>query len=400
MMRVVIAIGTRPEAIKMAPVIHAIRTAPDFESIVCASGQHREMLKSGLDIFGIVPDLDLDAMGSAKSLNETFGVVVSRFDGVLDEMRPDVVLVHGDTSTTAACAIAAFHRRIRVGHVEAGLRTHDLSQPWPEELNRRVVDIAADDLFAPTQAAKHNLLAENLGAKRIHVTGNTIVDALQMILARIRTDAALHDRLQRGFDFLDPAKRLVLVTTHRRENFGQPLREILAALTEISRLPGVQIVIPVHLNPNVRAPVMEALSGISNIHLIAPADYGSFIWLLDRASLVITDSGGIQEEAPSLGKHVLVMRELTERPEGVEAGYLELVGTSAANIVASARRHLHRDHARPAGSASPFGDGKAAQRIVGILRGEEPMPLWPREQAVRPRFTGGPEVHRTGAEAF
>ncbi|MFN0194280.1 MAG: non-hydrolyzing UDP-N-acetylglucosamine 2-epimerase [Aestuariivirga sp.] len=374
-MRVIVAIGTRPEAIKMAPVITALRQAQGFEVIVCASGQHRDMLKSGFDIFGIAPDIDLAAMTESGSLNELMSAIVSRFDQTLDDVQPDAVLVHGDTTTASACAMAAFHRRVRVCHVEAGLRTHDFGQPWPEELNRRIVDAIAEDLFAPTKTAKRNLLAENLGQKRIYVTGNTIVDALQSIVAKIKSDSSLRGGFERAFEFLDPGKRLVLVTTHRRENFGQPLRDILAALAKIAALPGIQIVLPVHLNPNVRAPVMSALSGISNIFLTGPADYGSFIWLLDRAALVITDSGGVQEEAPSLGKPVLVMREVTERPEGVEAGYLRLVGTSASAIFDNAKHYLNCAGEDLRGKPNPYGDGHAAQRITAILAGKPALPL-------------------------
>jgi UDP-N-acetylglucosamine 2-epimerase (non-hydrolysing) len=359
----------------MAPVIMALRAAPGIEAIVCSSGQHRDMLKSGLDIFGIAPDLDLEAMNEAGSLNALMGTVLQRFDATLAEVKPDIVLVHGDTTTSAACAMAAFHRRVRVGHVEAGLRTRDLTQPWPEEFNRRIADVAADDLFAPTEAAKQNLLAETLGPKRIHVTGNTIVDALQAIVAKIRADESLRGELARAFPPLDPAKRLVLVTTHRRENFGEPLRQILAALVEIAKCPDVEIILPMHLNPNVRGPVSEALSGIANIHLTEPAGYGGFMWLLDRAALVITDSGGVQEEAPSLGKPVLVMRDVTERPEGIAAGFLKLVGTNAERIVASARHYLEAGAADLASRPNPYGDGRAAQRIVAILRGEPPPPL-------------------------
>jgi UDP-N-acetylglucosamine 2-epimerase (non-hydrolysing) len=375
-MRVIVAIGTRPEAIKMAPVIKALQAASDVEAIVCASGQHRDMLKAGFDIFGIEPDIDLEAMTAASSLNELMSVVIARFDRTLSDLSPDVLLVHGDTTTAAACATAAFHRNIRVGHVEAGLRTHDMTQPWPEEFNRRVVDVVAQDLFAPTVTAKANLLAENLGDKSIHVTGNTIVDALQAIVAMIGNDSGLRDALERKYSFIDPTKRLVLVTTHRRENFGQPLREILNAIMAIARFPDVQIVIPVHLNPNVRGPVTQALSGISNVHLTDPADYASFVWLLDKAALVITDSGGVQEEAPSLGKPVLVMRDVTERPEGIKAGYLRLVGTSAKEIVGNARYYLDGPGMRVGGQPNPYGDGLAATRIVKLLRGEATPPFF------------------------
>jgi UDP-N-acetylglucosamine 2-epimerase (non-hydrolysing) len=368
-MRILTVIGTRPEAIKMAPVIHGLARAKGIDSVVCSSGQHRDMIKSALDIFGIVPDLDLAAMDAASTLNGLMSVIVERFDRAIDEVKPDVVLVHGDTTTTAACSMAAFHRNIKVGHVEAGLRTRDLTQPWPEEFNRRVTDIVSEYLFAPTESARNNLLAETLGPKRIYVTGNTIVDAL--VIARVRSDGALRAEMESKFGFLDPAKRLVLVTTHRRENFGEPLQNILKALNRIAELPDIQILLPVHLNPNVRGPVREALSGHRNIHLTEPVDYQGFMWLLDRASLIATDSGGIQEEAPSLGKPVLLMREVTERPEGVEAGFIRIVGTSAERIIASAEHYLASGAmAALEARGNPYGDGRATDRIIAALRGE------------------------------
>jgi UDP-N-acetylglucosamine 2-epimerase (non-hydrolysing) len=380
-MKVIAAIGTRPEAIKMAPVIAALKAEPGLETIVCASGQHRDMLQSVLDLFGIAPDIDLGAMNAEGSLNRLMSTVMARFDATLAETKPDIVLVHGDTTTSAACALAAFHRGIRIGHVEAGLRTRDLARPWPEELNRRIVDVAARDLFAPTEEARRNLLAEALGEKNIHVTGNTIVDAVLSVAAKLRADGKLRAGLEKAYGFLDPGKRLVLVTTHRRENFGAPLKEILAALRDIATLPDVEIVLPVHLNPGVRQPVREALSGSANIHLTEPMGYGGLIWLLDRAALVLTDSGGIQEEAPSLGKTVLVMREVTERPEGIAAGFIRLVGTSAPGIVENARRTLAGGDAGLAGRPNPYGDGRAAERIVAILHGETPPPFSPGKTA-------------------
>lgn len=356
--------GTRPEAIKMAPVVRALKAAPGVETLVWSTGQHRQMLDQVMDLFRIEADRDLQVMTADQTLNGLFARVVSRLEDVFLEERPDRVLVHGDTSTAAAAATAAFHRGIPVGHVEAGLRSGRMDQPWPEEFNRRVVDLVADHLYAPTERARQHLLSENLGGK-IVVTGNTVVDALLHVKGRIDNEPALAGELAARFPQLDPSKRLVLVTGHRRENFGDGFLNICKAIADISELPDVQVLYPVHLNPNVQKPVMELLADRANISLIEPVDYLSFVYLMGRSTIILTDSGGVQEEAPSLGKPVLVMREVTERPEAVEAGVVRLVGADAENIVMSVKDALEG----PARSeiVNPYGDGKAAERIVAEI---------------------------------
>ena len=352
----------------MAPVVRALKAAPGVETLVWSTGQHRQMLDQVMSLFEIEADRDLQVMTPDQTLNGLFGRVVSRMEEVFLEERPDRVLVHGDTSTAAAAATAAFHRGIPVGHVEAGLRSGHMHQPWPEEFNRRVVDLVADHLYAPTASARDNLLAENLGARNIVVTGNTVVDALLHVKGRIDDEPALAGELSARFPQIDPSKRLVLVTGHRRENFGDGFLNICKALAEISELPDVQVLYPVHLNPNVQRPVMSLLADRPNISLIEPVDYLSFVYLMGRSTVILTDSGGVQEEAPSLGKPVLVMREVTERPEAVEAGVVRLVGAQAENIVRSVKDALEG----PARSqiVNPYGDGKAAERIVGEIVAE------------------------------
>lgn len=363
--------GTRPEAIKMAPVVKQLEVAPGIESIVCVSGQHRSMLTQVLDLFGIDPHHDLDLMTNDQTLNGFSSRLFAGLDDVLAREQPDRVLVHGDTTTASMAALAAFHRRIPVGHVEAGLRTGDLSRPWPEEMNRRVVDVVSDLLFAPTASAKTNLLAESLQGRAI-VTGNTVIDALYLITDRIDRDPALRAELDRALPFLDDAKPVVLVTGHRRESFGAGFGAICEALAEIARTEAVQIVYPVHLNPNVRGPVHGVLGGVPNVHLIEPLDYLGFVRLMQRAAIVLTDSGGVQEEAPALGKPVLVMREVTERPEALAAGGVKLVGTRRESIVGATRALL--EHIRAgmptAGRMSPYGDGLASARIAAAVAGQ------------------------------
>jgi len=363
--------GTRPEAIKMAPVVEALRRMAGVTSLICVTGQHRQMLDQVLRLFGIAADHDLGLMTRDQTLNGLAGRALSAIDAVLDEVKPDRVLVHGDTTTAMAASLAAFHRRIPVGHVEAGLRTYDLAQPWPEEMNRRIVDLASDLLFAPTAQSKANLLGERLPGK-IVVTGNTVIDALDATVARIEDDAALRGRLERQFAHLSSDRRLLLVTGHRRENFGAGFDNICRALAALSRRPDIEIVYPVHLNPNVRGPVLGALSECPNLHLVEPLDYLPFVYLMRRAHVVLTDSGGVQEEAPSLGKPVLVMRDVTERPEAVAAGTVLLVGTDADRIIASVSRLFDDDaeHAHFSRRANPYGDGRAAQRIVAALTGK------------------------------
>jgi len=346
----------------MAPVVRALKARPDIETTVWSTGQHREMLAQVLDLFEITADRDLAVMQPDQTLNGLFSRVLGRMDEVFAEERPDRVLVHGDTTTAAAAATAAFHRGVPVGHVEAGLRSGHMDKPWPEEFNRRVVDLVADHLYAPTVSARDNLLKENLGERHIVVTGNTVVDALLHVKGRIDNEPELAGQLAAKFPQLDPARRLVLVTGHRRENFGDGFLNICQALQEISLDPDVQVLYPVHLNPNVQRPVLELLADRPNISLIDPVDYLSFVYLMGRSTVILTDSGGVQEEAPSLGKPVLVMREVTERPEAVDAGVVRLVGARCENIVRSVRETL----AEPSRAeiANPYGDGQAAARIV------------------------------------
>ena len=328
------------------------------------------MLDPILDLFGIGIDHDLAVMRPGQSLNGLMSRIMQQIDEVLEAERPDRILVHGDTTTASAAALAAFHRKIPIGHVEAGLRTGRLDQPWPEEMNRRVVDVVADHLYAPTAGAADHLLAENLGEKRITVTGNTVIDALLYMIGRLERDPELTASLDAQFGFIDPAHQLVLVTGHRRENFGAGFEGICRALGEIAERPETTVVYPVHLNPNVRGPVMATLGGRRNIHLIEPVSYAPFVRLMQRATVILTDSGGVQEEAPSLGKPVLVMRDVTERPEAVAAGTARLVGTDPDRIIAMTSAYLDdpllRENART--RANPYGDGRASDRIIKEIR--------------------------------
>ena len=317
-----------------------------------------------------MPDYDLALMTQDQSLNALAGRALMALDDVLDKVKPDRVLVHGDTTTAMAAALAAFHRRIPIGHVEAGLRTRDLSRPWPEEMNRRVVDVVSDLLFAPTSGAKANLAAERLGG-RIVVTGNTVVDALLATVARVKDDTGLQAQLAAQFSYLAADRKLLLVTGHRRESFGSGFNKICVALRRLSGRPDIEMVYPVHLNPNVRGPVLGTLSGRTNIHLVEPLEYVPFVYLMQRAHVVLTDSGGVQEEAPSLGKPVLVMRGVTERPEAVEAGTVHLVGTDPSRIITAVNKLFDDDDAyrRFARRLNPYGDGAASDRIVAALTG-------------------------------
>ncbi|WP_428944474.1 non-hydrolyzing UDP-N-acetylglucosamine 2-epimerase [Pantoea sp. FN060301] len=370
-MKVLTVFGTRPEAIKMAPLVHALAQDSEIEARLCVTAQHREMLDQVLQLFAITPDYDLNIMRPGQGLTEVTSRILEGLKGVFAEFTPDVVLVHGDTTTTFAASLAAFYHRIPVGHVEAGLRTGDLYSPWPEEANRTLTGHLATYHFPPTEAARQNLLSENLNAARMFVTGNTVIDALFWVRDRVLKDASLHSSLATRYPFLDPAKKMILVTGHRRESFGGGFERICSALAEIARLhPDVQIVYPVHLNPNVSEPVNRILRGIENIVLIEPQEYLPFVWLMVHAWLILTDSGGIQEEAPSLGKPVLVMRETTERPEAVEAGTVRLVGTDVQKIVSEATRLLSDEEAYHSMSRAhnPYGDGLACQRIVQALK--------------------------------
>ena len=364
--KVMVVFGTRPEAIKMAPVVKALQQTPGIESLVAVTAQHRQMLDQVLDLFGIAPDDDLDLMQANQGLPDLFGRMLTGMAAVIEQRAPDMVLVHGDTSTTLAASLAAFYARVPVGHVEAGLRTGNMLAPWPEEMNRRLTAPLATLHFAPTGRARDNLLAEGVPQESIHVTGNTVIDALLDVSARIHENPDLQARLNAGFPFLDPSRRLVLVTGHRRENFGQGFEDICSALARIASSREVQLVYPVHLNPNVREPVNRMLGRLDNVHLIEPLDYLPFVHLMTRAYLIITDSGGIQEEAPSLGKPVLVMRHATERPEAVDAGTVKLVGTHPDTILSETLRLLDDPtaHAAMSKAHNPYGDGKAGERIA------------------------------------
>ena len=370
-MRVLSVFGTRPEAIKMAPVVNTLNGASGIDASVCVTAQHREMLDPVLQLFDIQPDYDLDVMREDQSLaNITQAVLLGMMD-VLDDFNPDHVLVHGDTTTTFAAALAAFYRKLPVAHVEAGLRTGDVYAPYPEEMNRRLTDDLCNLFFAPTQTGADNLIREGVDPDRIFVTGNTVIDALLQIVDKLKTDSALRDRLDDEFLFLNSMRRLILVTGHRRENFGDGFERICTALKTLSERDDVEIVYPVHLNPNAQTPVKRMLDSAKNIHLTEPQEYLSFVYLMNRAHFVITDSGGIQEEAPSIGKPVLVMREKTERPEAVDAGTVKLVGTDVDAIVRESERLLNDDdaYADMSRAHNPYGDGKASGRIVEeILR--------------------------------
>jgi len=368
--KVLVVFGTRPEAIKMAPVVHALQALPGVKTEVAVTAQHRQMLDQVLALFDIRPDEDLDLMRPGQGLADLFSRALTGMQDVLQRRRPDLVLVHGDTSTTLAAAMAAFYQRVPVGHVEAGLRTGDMRAPWPEEMNRRLTASLTTLHFAPTEGARANLAREGITAG-VHVTGNTVIDALLEVAARIRGDAALAASLAARFPFLagkdlDGDRRMLLVTGHRRENFGDGFERICLALREIAARGDVDVVYPVHLNPNVQEPVRRILGDCPSVHLVEPQDYLPFVWLMRRADVILTDSGGIQEEAPSLGKPVLVMRDVTERPEALEAGTVRLVGTDTARIADGVNVLLDDPvaYARMARAHNPYGDGRAAQRIA------------------------------------
>ncbi len=370
--KVLLVFGTRPEAIKMAPLALQLKQQEDcFETKVCVTGQHRQMLDQVLELFNLSPDFDLNLMKPGQTLSDITSGVLKGLEQVFTEWMPDVVLVHGDTATTFAASLAAYYHKISVGHVEAGLRTGDIYSPWPEEANRKLTGALTTYHFAPTQSSYNNLIKENIDPKNITITGNTVIDALLTVKAKVETDQAVITQFEQQFDFLDPTKKLILVTGHRRENFGQGFLNICTALANIAKqYPDVQIVYPVHLNPNVQKPVNELLSGISNIYLIAPQDYLPFVYLMNRSYLILTDSGGIQEEAPSLGKPVLVMRDTTERPEAVDAGTVKLVGTDAVLIQQSVIELLENPdlYQTMAAAHNPYGDGTACQQIIHALK--------------------------------
>ncbi|NAR59716.1 non-hydrolyzing UDP-N-acetylglucosamine 2-epimerase [Acinetobacter haemolyticus] len=372
MKKVLLVFGTRPEAIKMAPLALKLKAFDqDFETRVCVTGQHRQMLDQVLELFSLKPDFDLNLMKPGQTLSDVTSGVLKGLEQVFTEWMPDLILVHGDTATTFAASLAGYYHKIKIGHVEAGLRTGDLYSPWPEEANRQLTGVLANYHFAPTQSSYQNLINENVNPATVVITGNTVIDALLQVKTKVEQEQQLIQKFEQEFSFLDKSKKLILVTGHRRENFGQGFLNICTALANIAKqYPDVQIVYPVHLNPNVQKPVNELLSGISNIYLIAPQDYLPFVYLMNRSYLILTDSGGIQEEAPSLGKPVLVMRDTTERPEAVEAGTVKLVGTDAALIQQSVVELLENTelYETMAAAHNPYGDGTACKQIIEALK--------------------------------
>lgn len=382
MKKILLVFGTRPEAIKMAPLVKALQAQPEqFRTIVCVTGQHREMLDQVLAIFDIQPDYDLNIMKQGQDLYDVTSRVLLGMRDVLKEAQPDIVLVHGDTTTSTAAALAAFYQQIPVGHVEAGLRTHNIYSPWPEEMNRQITGRIATHHFAPTPLAKQNLLNENVKPEQIIVTGNTVIDALYMVVEKIKNDEALQTELseqlkESGYDTsrLDSNRRLVLITGHRRENFGDGFISMCTAMKDLSeKYPDVDFVYPMHLNPNVRKPIHEVfgedLTKYDNFFFIEPLQYLEFVYLMEKSTIVLTDSGGIQEEAPGLGKPVLVMRDTTERPEALESGTVHLVGTDYEKIMSGVSELLDNSLAyeRMSQAVNPYGDGHACERIVNYL---------------------------------
>lgn len=373
MIKILSVFGTRPEAIKMAPVVETLKNDPRFDSRVCVTGQHRQMLDQVLELFEIVPNYDLNIMKPGQDLTDvTIGILQGLRD-VFTQFKPDYVLVHGDTATTLSTTIAAYYHQVKVGHVEAGLRTNNIYSPWPEEGNRKVTGSLANLHFAPTSTSQNNLLAENVPADTIVVTGNTVIDALFMVRDKLNNDPELQSGFVKQFDFLKTGRRLVLITGHRRESFGDGFERICQAISELAiKFFDVDFVYPVHLNPNVREPVNRFLSGQPNIFLIEPQDYLPFVYLMDRSDVILTDSGGIQEEAPSLGKPVLVMRDTTERPEAVKAGTVKLVGTDVSRIINEVSILLtdHQAYKKMSVAHNPYGDGTASQRILDAIAGQ------------------------------
>ena len=361
-----VILGTRPEAIKMAPVIAALRRERASVDVV-STGQHEGLMQPVLDLFDIRPDVNLGVMQRCQSVSDVFGTLVCELPAVFARSKPEIVLVHGDTASAAAAGTACFLNRIKIGHVEAGLRSYDLYQPWPEEFNRRLIDLVSSIYFAPTNKAREALLAEGVADAAISVTGNTVVDALLSTVEAITRNAELRARLERDYGRHFQTAQTILVTSHRRENFGAGLTNICDALLSLSRRPGISVVWPVHLNPQVRQHVTAALGQVPNIHLIEPAGYVEFTYLMMRSALILTDSGGVQEEAPSLGKPLLILRDVTERPEVVEHGLARLVGTDRERIVGEATRCLDRATEPHRSSFNPFGDGAASDRIVERL---------------------------------
>jgi UDP-N-acetylglucosamine 2-epimerase (non-hydrolysing) len=373
-LKVLLVFGTRPEAIKMAPLVKTFENENSMVSKVCVTAQHREMLDQVLEIFDIVPNYDLNLMKSGQTLYDITSNVLLGMKSVLDDFQPDIVLVHGDTTTTSATALASFYQKIKVGHVEAGLRTENIYSPWPEEANRQITTVLSNYHFAPTITSQDNLLKENKNRKNIIVTGNTVIDALFLALEKIENSKELKKSIIKTISNqykIDASKKIILVTGHRRENFGQGFIDICNALKTLAlNNQNIDIVYPVHLNPNVQQPVKEILSNTSNIYLIDPLQYEQFIYLMSKSYFIITDSGGVQEEAPSLGKPVLVMRDTTERPEALEAGTVKLVGTDEQTIIQEAQRLLDDDevYKKMSTAHNPYGDGKACEKIVSFIK--------------------------------
>ena len=374
MKKILLVFGTRPEAIKMAPLVKAFEKDENIQSRVCVTAQHREMLDQVLEMFDITPDYDLNLMKPGQDLYDITANVLLGLKDVLRDFEPDVVLVHGDTTTTSASSLAAFYEKVKVGHVEAGLRTGDIYSPWPEEANRQITGVLANYHFAPTSTSADNLKRENKDSKNIIVTGNTVIDALFLAIQKIENDTELRTKIETSINSqykINEDKKLILVTGHRRENHGQGFINICEALKTIaSNNPDVDIVYPVHLNPNVQKPVHEILSDVSNVFLIEPLQYEQFIYMMNKSYFIITDSGGVQEEAPSLGKPVLVMRDTTERPEAVDAGTVKLVGTNKEIIIEEAQKLLYdkNEYEKMSKAHNPYGDGEACERIVEFIK--------------------------------
>ncbi len=372
-MNVLTVFGTRPEAIKMAPLVHKLAKDERFDAKVCVTAQHREMLDQVLNLFEITPDYDLNLMKPGQDLTDVTCGILQGLKSVLTEFKPDYVLVHGDTATTFSATLAAYYQQIKVGHVEAGLRTGNLYSPWPEEGNRKLTGAIADVHFVPTTTSQQNLLAENISESKTVVTGNTVIDALLEVKDKLSRDVGIQEKMAANFDFLEHDKKMVLITGHRRESFGGGFERICQAISSLAKeFPQVQFVYPMHLNPNVREPVNRLLAHQSNVFLIEPVDYLPFVYLMDKSTVILTDSGGVQEEAPSLGKPVLVMRDTTERPEAVEAGTVKLVGTDVETIFSYASELLTDEskYEQMAFAHNPYGDGKACQRIADFLAGQ------------------------------
>ena len=369
MEKVMVVFGTRPEAIKMAPVVKACTVRPELEVKVCVTAQHRQMLDQMMEIFGLSADFDLNVMAPDQTLGDVTCKVLKGMEGVFAQWKPDKVLVQGDTTTVMAAALAAFYHKIEVGHVEAGLRSGNIYSPWPEEMNRLIAGCLATQHYAPTPRSRDNLLREGKNPATVFTTGNTVIDSLHEAVRIMDADVALTARLAAQFPFLDPAKRLVLVTGHRRENFGEGFIHVCNAIARVAKREDVQVVYPMHMNPNVRKPVNAMLGGLPNVHLIEPLDYLSFLFMMRKSYLIMTDSGGVQEEAPSLGKPVIVMRDTTERPEAVDAGTVILAGTETKAMASAAERLLDDSafYDRMAHAVNPYGDGKAAARIAEIV---------------------------------